>query len=111
MREVWVDAQLPPRLARWLAARGDGPVFHVFDLGMVTTADSTIFDRARAANVVVITRDRDFRVLLDRHGPPPAVVWVSLGNCSNAALLARFEQHWDEIVRLIDSGEPLVELA
>jgi predicted nuclease of predicted toxin-antitoxin system len=111
MREVWVDAQLPPRLARWIAARGEVPAFHVFDLGMVTTADSTIFERARATGVVVVTRDRDFLALLDHHGPPPAVVWVNLGNCSNATLLARFEQHWDAVVRLIDSGEPLVELA
>ncbi len=70
---VWVDAQLPPVLARWL---GEVP----------GASDAAILEAARAAGAVVVTKDADFVALLDRRGPPPQVVWVTTGNVSNAGL-------------------------
>jgi hypothetical protein len=43
--------------------------------------------RAAEASVVV-TKDEDFVRLLERHGPPPQIVWVTCGNVRNAALRA-----------------------
>ena len=37
--------------------------------------DREIFDRARLANVVVMTKDRDFVDLLECLCPPPQVLW------------------------------------
>jgi predicted nuclease of predicted toxin-antitoxin system len=39
-------------------------------------SDPEIFAAARAANVVVITKDADFIDLLEKSGPHPAVVLV-----------------------------------
>ena len=57
---VWVDAQLPPALARWLAEEHGVEAAHVEDLGLLRAADPAIFDAARAADVVVVTKDTDF---------------------------------------------------
>lgn len=111
--EIWVDAQLPPRLARWLNGRGDRSALHVFDdsLGMLSATDASIFERARTAGAVVVTRDHDFVDMVERLGPPPAIVWVTAGNCTNAELLQLFERHWPDALALLAAGEPLVELS
>ena len=70
----------------------------VRELGLRDASDPEIFRRARAANAVVMTKDRDFIRLLDEQGPPPQVIWLRLGNSSNAAL------------QLLRSGEPWVEI-
>ena len=77
---------------------------------MLAAADSTIFERARLARAVIITRDHDFVGLVERHGPPPAVVWVTLGNCTNTALLQTFERRWPAVLSLLADGEALIEL-
>ena len=107
---VWVDAQLPPALASWLGAVPKVEAVHTFDLGLVGATDIAIFDAARAAGVVVVTKDADFVELLDRRGPPPQVVWVTTGNVTNAALRTLVEAAWGRAVELLRAGEPLVEL-
>ena len=109
-RVCWVDAQLPPALARWIGARGQVAA-HVLDLGLLETPDREIFRQARAAGCVVSTKDEDFVRLLEQHGPPPQVVWVTVGNARNAVLLALFDRVWDEVCRQLDANEALAEVA
>jgi uncharacterized protein DUF5615 len=54
-----VDAQLPPGLARWLAANGHEAT-HVSDLGLPTASDPAIWDHALAVSSVIVTKDEDF---------------------------------------------------
>jgi hypothetical protein len=54
-----IDAQLPPALARWLAAHGH-EAEHVGDVGMQTASDTAIWDYALRENVAIITKDEDF---------------------------------------------------
>ena len=70
-----------------------------------------IFAAARVAVAVVVTKDEDFVRLLEAHGPPPQVIWVTVGNVRNARLHALFEPHWPAMRVLLAAGEPLVELA
>ena len=107
---VWVDAQLPPRLAQWLAARFSVTASHVSDLGLLTATDDEIFERARAADVVVLTKDLDFVQLLERRGPPPRVVWLTVGNLTNEDLLRILEYRWPRAMDLLAAQEPLVEI-
>jgi predicted nuclease of predicted toxin-antitoxin system len=107
---VWVDAQLPPALARWLGAVPNVEAAHTFDLGLLGASDVAIFEAARAADAVVMTKDADFVELVDRRGPPPQVVWVTTGNVTNAALRALVAAAWPRAVELLRGGEPLVEL-
>ena len=75
-RTIWIDAQLPPALAVWLERQHGVIAAHVLELGLVSADDSVIFDAARSGRAaVVMTKDDDFLKLLERHGPPPQIVW------------------------------------
>lgn len=103
-----VDAQLPPALARRIAAMGYRSE-HVADCGLLTAPDSAIRAYASTVGAVVITKDEDFAVHLLLHGGP-AVVWLRLGNARRAALLARIDADFERIVTALQGGEMLVEL-
>ena len=108
---VWVDAQLPPALATWLAREHGMDAVHVEDLGLLEAADRTIYHEARGAGrVVVVTTDQDFQELLEVGGPPPQVVWLTCGNVTNAELRRIVDATWPRVVGLIEAGEPLVEV-
>jgi predicted nuclease of predicted toxin-antitoxin system len=105
-----VDAQLPPALARWLAANGH-EASHVGDLGMQSASDIAIWDHALATGAVIVTKDEDFaqrKVLIDEG---PVIVWVRLPNTRKRDLLAWFETALPDILAAIERGETLVEVA
>ena len=83
---IWIDAQLSPAIATWLSKTFSVEAIAVRDLGLRGAKDAEIFNAARLGNAVVMTKDSDFVLLLDRLGPPPQVVWVTCGNTSNARL-------------------------
>ena len=56
--KVWIDAQLSPGLARWLSDHQAVEAFSARWLGLHDATDETIFDAARRANAVVMTKDR-----------------------------------------------------
>jgi predicted nuclease of predicted toxin-antitoxin system len=68
---IWVDAQLPPALVRWLRKLGETTAVHVEELGLLRTEDPEIFNQARRENALVITKDDDFVQLQERRGTPP----------------------------------------
>ena len=110
-RAVWIDAQLPPSLARWLVQAYGVDAHHVFDIGFVGADDAVIFEAARAGKAaVVVTKDDDFVQLLDRRGPPPQIVWVTCGNVRNTALFEIVDTAWPRVAALILAGEPLIEI-
>ncbi|MCC7141605.1 MAG: DUF5615 family PIN-like protein [Candidatus Eisenbacteria bacterium] len=109
--KVWLDAQLPPTIAGWLAEQFQVEALPVRELGLVRATDSDIFAQARVANAVVLTKDRDFVRLLEIHGAPPQVVWITCGNTSNSRLREVLLRSWPIAARLLEAGEPLVEVS
>lgn len=107
---VWVDAQLPPALARWLRDLDEGQAVHVEDLGLLRAEDPEIFEKARQVNAVVITKDSDFVQIQERRGPPPRVVWVTCGNRSNPLLKDLIVRSWPRVKDLLAAGEVLIEI-
>jgi predicted nuclease of predicted toxin-antitoxin system len=107
---LWIDAQLPPSLAVRLRSTFPVQATHVFELGFVDANDQAIFDAARGAGAIVVTKDADFVRLLETHGPPPQVLWVTIGNANNADLWKALEAAWPEAGAHFDAGEPLVEI-
>ena len=83
----------------------------VRDLGLRDVEDETIFLAARRESAAVMTKDADFLMLLDRLGPPPQVIWITCGNTTNQQLRQVLADTLPEALRLIESGEPLVEIA
>jgi predicted nuclease of predicted toxin-antitoxin system len=81
-----VDAQLPRRLARELAASGHDAV-HTLDFPAGNrTQDKDIVALAIRENRVVVTKDNDFVTSFLLRGVPPKLLLISTGNISNDAL-------------------------
>lgn len=106
---LWIDAQLTPALARWVTASFGYECYSVAYLNLRDAADRTIFWQAREANAVVITKDEDFVTLLDQHGSPPKVIWLTCGNTSNRRVKEIFQQHLVKAVHLLSTSD-LVEI-
>jgi predicted nuclease of predicted toxin-antitoxin system len=107
---VWTDAHLSPRIAAWLRETYNITAAPVSELGLTSAEDSEIFAAARAASAVVMTKDSDFVDLVLRLGPPPQIIWLTCGNTSNSALRVVLRGAWPQVVRVLGSGEPLVEI-
>jgi predicted nuclease of predicted toxin-antitoxin system len=67
-----VDAQLPPALARWLAAEGH-EAEHVGDTGVEAASDAAIWNYALQEAAAIITKDEDFAQCRVLKGGGPAV--------------------------------------
>jgi predicted nuclease of predicted toxin-antitoxin system len=106
----WLDAQLSPALAVWLRMRFSLDANAVRELGLRDAEDAEIFAAARRAEAVVITKDSDFVELLQRHGPPPQVLWLRCGNTSNPRLKQILTQALPDVLPMLQDGEPLVEI-
>lgn len=107
----WIDEQISPKFAYWLAQEFQVEAHSVDTLGFFSTPDKDIFMKARSANVIVITKDRDFREMVLSDGPPPQVVWITCGNTSTPKLQSVFAKAFPVALGLLRSGEPLVEIA
>jgi predicted nuclease of predicted toxin-antitoxin system len=108
---IWIDAQLSPTLAAWITERFQIETRAVRDLGLRDAKDRVIYQAAREAGVIVMTKDADFVRLLERLGPPPQVLWITCGNTSNAHLRAILRGGLPTALRLFERGESLVEIS
>jgi predicted nuclease of predicted toxin-antitoxin system len=94
-----VDAQLPRRMAGWLAAAGCDAI-HTLDLPDANrTTDEQISDVADREQRVVVTKDADF---VDSHllqGRPAKLLLISTGNIANRDLEAFVVPLIPQIVR------------
>jgi predicted nuclease of predicted toxin-antitoxin system len=102
---LWLDAQLPPSIAPWIAATFEVDAHAVRDLGLRDAKDSPIFHAARAAEATVMTKDKDFVELVDRLGPPPKVLWVTCGNTSNARLREILASELSDAIAELEGGK------
>ena len=105
--QIWIDAQLPPALARWLRAEHGLDAIHVEELGLIRA----LFTRRSADRlVVIVTKDDDFPKLMGQHGSPPQVVWLRCGNVTNRELHRIITEAWPRAAVLLAAGEALVEI-
>lgn len=107
---IWIDAQLSPQLAKWVAAELNIQAVAVRELGLREAKDAEIFAAAREAHVVVLTKDSDFVMLQERLGSPPSIIWLRCGNTSNAHLKKLLARTFSKAIALLESGEPVVEI-
>ncbi len=97
-----VDAQLPVRLARDLAAAGHD-ARHTLDLPLGNrTPDGDLAALAAREDRVLITKDSDFVTTFLLQGTPPRLLLVSTGNISNDALARLFAANLATLVGAFD---------
>ncbi|MFL6231071.1 MAG: DUF5615 family PIN-like protein [Pyrinomonadaceae bacterium] len=107
---IWVDAQMSPAIAAWVSSQFAVSAVAIRDLGLRDAEDKEIFQAARRENTIVMTKDSDFVLLLDRLGVPPQVIWITCGNTSNARLKEILTNTLPKALELLTSGERLVEV-
>lgn len=103
---IWIDAQL----SRWIKERFGVESFHVRDLGLRHAEDAEIFQKAREAQAVVMSKDEYFKQLVERRGSPPQVIWVTSGNMSNAHFPMLLSETLSDAIAMIEQGEAVVEI-
>ncbi len=101
-----VDLQLSPLLCDVLGRDGDEAV-HALAIGL--RSDDDIWAEACERSAVVVSKDSDFVRLAERTRAAQ-VLWVKVGNCSNADLFARLRSEWRELRDRLERGELVVEL-
>ena len=104
-----IDAQLPPGLADYLEVLGHH-ASHVDRIGMRGASDAEIFRHAREIDAVIITKDVDFLTLVRAIDTPPQLVWIRVGNVTNAALKTLLDRVLCELVQALEAGEMIVEV-
>ncbi|MEQ1761634.1 MAG: DUF5615 family PIN-like protein [Pyrinomonadaceae bacterium] len=107
---IWIDAQLSPSIAAWITADLGIDAKALRDLGLRDSEDEDIYLAARNANAIVMTKDSDFVLLLERFGPPPKVILLTCGNTSNDSLKKILTATLSEALQLLDRGDSLVEI-
>lgn len=107
----WLDAQLPPTLAPWLTRTFDVVAFSVAYLGLRDADDAVIFQAAREAGAVIVSKDSDFLERVLRLGTPPQLLYVTCGNTTKLKLQDVFVRNFSQANLLLQAGEPVVEIA
>lgn len=108
---LWLDAHISPKLVPWIHETFGVDVLHIRDVELRQAEDQDIFHKARTADAVVMTKDRDFVELLERLGAPPKVIWITCGNSSNSHLKTIFLRTLADAFTLLKQGEHLVEIS
>lgn len=72
---LWFDAHLSPQIAHWAEQTFNVACSDFDALGYRLAADGAVFAAARArGDVVIVAKDDDYRRILGRLGPPPAII-------------------------------------
>lgn len=91
---------------------------HVELLRLRGQSDLTIWELAAARGLTIVSKDNDFRQLSFLKGPPPKVVWLSVGNAGteriadllgrNCDRIAAFESQPEEGLLVLELGQDVV---
>lgn len=104
-----IDNQLPPALAQFLRRRGFD-CEHVLDIGLSQSSDVDLGRYAENHGRIIISKDEDFLYLNTQARIKIQLIWVRLGNCRTATLLAAFERLWPLVESSIKAGDSIIEI-
>lgn len=103
------DNNLSVQLPNLLADIFPGSV-HVAEAGLQMSSDIEIWNYAKAHDLVIVSKDRDFYYLSTMHGSPPKIIWLVLGNSRIHDTESALRTYEEEIIRFIDSSKDLLIL-
>jgi predicted nuclease of predicted toxin-antitoxin system len=109
---IWIDAQLSPFIANWIGVNYPQLIAQSLrTLKLEIASDYDIFRKARKANAVIMSKDYDFVKLIELHGTPPQLIWITCGNTSNARLCEILNLLLQQAIDLLNEGESIVEIS
>lgn len=107
----WLDAHLDPKLAAWMGSRFHVIAKHVAEIDLLQASDRDLFAAAkRFGNITIMTKDDDFIDLVTRYRVPPQIIRLTCGNRPTIAVQALLTQHFEPAIKLLEGGEPWVEI-
>jgi predicted nuclease of predicted toxin-antitoxin system len=104
-----VDNQLPVALSRFIVSLGCD-CLHAIEAGLAEASDAEIWRFACETERIVISKDEDFLYRASKETATAGLIWVRLGNCRTATLLAEFERLWPRIQASLNAGDRIIEL-
>ena len=104
--EIWLDTQLSPAIAKWLAELTGFVIKSSYSLNLHYQTDVAIYNQAKQqGNVILISKDADFPELISRLGSPPKLVVIKKGNCDNKTMWAFIKPHIEKAITLLITTE------
>ena len=105
--KILIDNNLSVKLPEVLAA--DFPdSMHVAALQLTKATDTQLWELAQHQHFAIMTKDKDFYHRVSLLGPPPPVIWITRGNCSNQEMIALVKQHIPAIRSFLASQQALL---
>jgi len=98
-----LDQNLSHRLVSSLSDIFPGSV-HVRDVGLAEADDEAVWAYAAAHDLVIVSKDSDFRQRCFLRGAPPKVVWIRRGNCSTTEIGTMLSAHRDDLLAFADDN-------
>jgi len=98
------DENLSSRLLEHLAAEFPGSS-HIELVGVCGATDARIWDYARENGFTIVSKDNDFRQRMFLYGPPPKVIWLSVGNAGRVAIADLLASNRDRIERFANDPQ------
>ena len=93
------DENLSPHLVTALGASFPDSQ-HVDLVGLRGQPDTTIWEYAGRQGLCIVSKDNDFRQLSFLKGPPPKVIWLSVGNAGTDAIADLLQRSLPQIEAL-----------
>ncbi len=111
--KLFFDENLSYQLVDRLAALFPGSR-HIDQAGLRGNADTVIWDYARTHDLCIVSKDNDFRQLSVLRGPPPKIVWLSVGNTGTDVIAGLLQQNANRITGfggMLEENLLILELA
>ncbi len=104
--EIWLDTQLSPIIAKWMAEYTGLSVKSSYTLQSNLLTDLEIYQRAKASGkVILVSKDADFPELINRLGSPPKLIVVKKGNCDNKEMWNFLKLNVKQAVAILTESE------
>ncbi|MVN20192.1 DUF5615 family PIN-like protein [Mucilaginibacter arboris] len=110
--EIWLDVQISPIIAKWMAEHTGLIVKSSFILGFQSMTDLAIYQKAKAqGKVIIVSKDADFTEIVTRLGSPPKLINLKIGNCDNRTLWHFLRNYIDAAIKMLaESDVNIIEI-
>lgn len=104
--EIWLDNQLSSQFAKMMQTELGIVVKSAYILKNKSLDDKEIFMQAkRQGNVIIITKDADFQILVTQYGSPPKIIKLNTGNLPTKLLWNKFRDNFKPAIKLLQKTE------
>ncbi len=67
-------------------------------IGLESADDMVVWEYARDRNLMIVSKDADFRQLSFALGHPPKVIWIRRGNCSTSEIESILRERHNDLL-------------